>query len=103
MHKEVIKMKIIIKPVVSEKQNLQSEKFGRYGFVVAKDANKLQIKKAVEDFYNVTVESVRTIVTPGKNKSRFTKAGVINGRIYSSKKALVTLKQGDSIDFYSNI
>jgi large subunit ribosomal protein L23 len=96
-------MKIIIKPIVTEKQNLQSEKLNRFGFIVAKEANKLQIKKAVEDLYNVTVESVQTIVTPGKNKSRFTKAGVISGRIYSAKKALVTLKQGDSIDFYSNI
>lgn len=96
-------MKVIIKPIVTEKQNLQSEKYNRYGFLVAKDANKLQIKKAVEELYNVTVESVNTVLTPGKNKSRFTKAGVVSGRIYSAKKALVTLKQGETIDFYSNI
>jgi large subunit ribosomal protein L23 len=96
-------MKVIIKPLVTEKQTLQTEKLNRYAFQVAKEANKLQVKEAVEKMYNVTVESVNTILTPGKNKSRFTKAGVIEGRIYSSKKALVTLKDGDKIDFYSNI
>jgi large subunit ribosomal protein L23 len=96
-------MKVIIKPLVTEKQTIQSEKLNRYAFQVAKEANKLQVKEAVEKMYNVTVVSVNTILTPGKNKSRFTKAGVIEGRIYSSKKALVTLKDGDKIDFYSNI
>lgn len=61
-------MKVIIKPIVTEKQNLQSEKYNRYGFLVAKDANKLQIKKAVEELYNVTVESVNTVLTPGKKQ-----------------------------------
>ncbi|MBN2166695.1 MAG: 50S ribosomal protein L23 [Marinilabiliaceae bacterium] len=96
-------MKIIIKPIVTEKQTAHSEKLNRYGFMVAKTANKLQIKKAVEDLYNVTVESVNTIITPGKNKTRFTKSGIIEGRVYAAKKALVTLKDGDTIDFYSNI
>jgi large subunit ribosomal protein L23 len=96
-------MKIIIKPIVTEKQTLLSEKLNRYGFVVDKAANKIQIKKAVEETYNVTVESVNTLLTPGKNKTRFTKSGTIEGRINSTKKALVTLKEGDKIDFYSNI
>lgn len=96
-------MKVIIKPIVTEKQTIQSEKLNRYGFLVAKSANKLQIKKAIEEMYDVTVESVNTLLTPGKNKTRFTKSGIIEGRIYSSKKALVTLKEGETIDFYSNI
>jgi large subunit ribosomal protein L23 len=96
-------MKIIIKPIVTEKQTAQSEKLNRYGFMVAKSANKLEIKKAVEDMYNVTVIAVNTLLTPGKNKTRFTKSGVVEGRISSAKKALVTLKDGESIDFYSNI
>lgn len=96
-------MKIIIKPIVTEKQTAQTEKLNRYGFVVAKSANKLEIKKAVQDMYNVTVISVNTVLTPGKNKTRFTKSGVVEGRISSAKKALVTLKDGDTIDFYSNI
>jgi large subunit ribosomal protein L23 len=96
-------MKIIIKPIVTEKQTAQTEKLNRYGFMVAKSANKLEIKKAVQDMYNVTVISVNTVLTPGKNKTRFTKSGVVEGRISSAKKALVTLKDGDTIDFYSNI
>jgi large subunit ribosomal protein L23 len=94
---------IIIKPIVTEKMTLATDKLNRYGFVVAKEANKIEIKKAVEELYNVTVESVNTLRTPGKNKTRFTKAGIIHGRIYSVKRALVTLKEGDKIDFYSNI
>ncbi|MFT3740368.1 MAG: 50S ribosomal protein L23 [Breznakibacter sp.] len=96
-------MNIIIKPIVTEKLTSLSDKYNRYGFVVAKDANKIQIKKAVEELYNVTVESVNTLRTPGKNKTRFTKAGIIHGRVNSVKRALVTLKAGDKIDFYSNI
>ena len=96
-------MKVIIKPIVTEKQTIQSEKYNRYGFLVAKEANKLQIKKAVEEMYNVTVENVNTLVTPGKSKTRYTKSGIIEGRVSSAKKAMVTLKDGDTIDFYSNI
>ena len=96
-------MDILIKPIVTEKMTGQSEKMNRYGFVVVKDANKLQIKKAVEALYNVTVAEVNTMVYAGKRKSRFTKAGVINGKTSSYKKAIVTLAEGDTIDFYSNI
>ncbi|MBM3434709.1 MAG: 50S ribosomal protein L23 [Bacteroidetes bacterium] len=96
-------MKIIIKPVITEKMTGLSEKLNRYGFVVKKDANKIQIKKAVEELYGVEVESVNTVNYSGKKKSRFTKAGVIAGRTSAYKKAIVTLAKGETIDFYSNI
>ncbi|HOI26224.1 MAG: 50S ribosomal protein L23 [Paludibacteraceae bacterium] len=96
-------MGIIIKPIVTEKMTGLGEKFSRYGFRVSQDANKLEIKKAISEMYNVTVVSVNTMNVEGKNKSRYTKAGVINGKKPSYKKAFVTLKEGDVIDFYSNI
>ena len=80
------------------------EKFAnRYGFRVSPDANKLEIKKAVEEMYNVTVVSVNTINYSGKRKMRYTKSGIINGKQASFKKAIVTLKEGETIDFFSNI
>jgi large subunit ribosomal protein L23 len=96
-------MDIILKPVVTEKMNLKGETLRQYGFVVDKRANKVQIKKAVEELYGVTVESVNTMRYAGKQKSRFTKAGVIAGKKNSFKKAVITLREGDTIDFYSNI
>jgi large subunit ribosomal protein L23 len=96
-------MSIIIKPVVTEKMTQMGEKYSRYGFRVSPDANKIEIKKAVEDTYNVTVESVNTIQVAGKNKSRYTKSGIIKGTTVAYKKAIVTLKKGEVIDFYSNI
>ena len=96
-------MDILIKPLVTEKMADQSEKFNRYGFVVDKRASKPQIKKAVESLYDVSVDSVNTMVYGGKIKSRFTKSGVITGKTAAYKKAIVTLVEGDSIDFYSNI
>ena len=96
-------MDILVKPLVTEKMNEQAERFNRYGFIVDKKATKHQIKKAVEGLYNVTVDSVNTIVYGGKVKSRYTKSGVITGRTAAYKKAIVTLAEGDSIDFYSNI
>ena len=94
---------VLIKPVLSEKANAQQEKLHRYAFRVAKQANKLEIKKAVEGFYGVTVVNVNTATAPGKNKTRFTKAGYIKGRKPSYKKAFVTLADGDTIDLYSSI
>ncbi len=94
---------ILIKPVLTEKANAQQDKLRRYAFKVAKKANKLEIKKAVESFYGVTVINVNTSVSPGKNKSRFTKAGVISGRKPGYKKAFVTVAEGENIDLYSNI
>ncbi|WP_347840104.1 50S ribosomal protein L23 [uncultured Draconibacterium sp.] len=96
-------MEILVKPLVTEKMTDQSERFNRYGFVVDKRASKPEIKKAVEDLYNVTVESVNTMVYGGKVKSRYTKGGIITGKTAAFKKAIVTLVEGDSIDFYSNI
>ena len=94
---------VLIKPVISEKVNKATEKFNRFYFIFDKKANKLEIKKAVEDFYGVTVAEVNTMVVPGKNKTRFTKAGFISGRKPSYKKAVVTLAEGESIDLYANI
>ena len=97
-------MGIIIKPIVTAKQTAITEKFpNRYGFRVSPDANKLEIKKAVEDMYGVTVESVNTMNYAGKKKSRYTKSGIINGKTSAFKKAIVTLKEGETIDFFSNI
>jgi len=96
-------MSIIIKPIVTEKANQLSEKFNRYGFKVKRDANKLEIKKAVEELYNVAVTEVNTMNYSGKSKSRYTKSGMISGKSPDFKKAVVTVKQGDKIDFYSNI
>ena len=96
-------MAIIIKPIVTEKMTSISEKYNRFGFRVSPDANKSQIKKAVEEMYNVTVVSVNTMNYKGKNKSRYTKSGLIEGKTASYKKAFVTLKEGDTIDFFSNI
>jgi large subunit ribosomal protein L23 len=92
---------ILIKPVLTEKVNQMQEKLNRYTFVVDKRANKLEIKKAVEEFYNVKVADVNTAVLPGKNKTRYTKAGYISGRKPSFKKAMVTLAEGENIDLYA--
>ena len=94
---------VLIKPILTEKLTAQEEPLQRYGFIVERTANKIQIKKAVEEMYGVTVESVNTMRYAGKNKSRFTKAGVIAGRVNAFKKAMITVKKGEKIDFYSNI
>ncbi len=96
-------MAIIIKPIVTEKMTQLGEKLNRYGFRVDKGANKIEIKQAVEALYNVTVLEVNTMIVAPKKKSRFTKSGVINGQSSAYKKAIVTLKEGEVIDFYSNI
>ena len=96
-------MSIIVKPVITEKMTAQGEKFNRYGFVVAKAANKVEIKSAVEKLYGVTVESVNTQNYVGKIKTRNTTRGVAIGRVNQHKKAVVTLKAGESIDFYASI
>ena len=96
-------MGYIIKPLISEKMNTETEKRGRYGFIVRPEANKLQIKAEVEEKYNVKVLAVNTCIYSGKNKSRYTRSGLIKGRSNPYKKAIVTLGEGESIDFYSNI
>lgn len=96
-------MSIIIKPVLTERMTQQAEKLNQYGFIVELDANKMEIKQAVEQMYGVVVTDVNTMVYMGKTKRRYTKAGLLSGRTNHYKKAVVTLKQGDKIDFYSNI
>lgn len=94
----------IIKPMITEKMAQITEKQpNRFGFIVRPDANKLEIKKEIEAQYNVTVESVNTIRYAGKRSSRYTRAGLIKGQKNAFKKAIVTLKEGETIDFYSNI
>lgn len=95
-------MSVLVKPLVTEKVSALNEK-GMYGFVVDRKANKVEIKKEVEKMYGVTVESVNTMNYLGKSKSRFTKSKVITGRTSSFKKAIVTVAEGDVIDFYSEI
>ena len=96
-------MSIIKKPIITEKMTSQSEEYNRYAFVVDRKVNKIEIKKAVAEMYDVTVDSVRTMVCIGKKRVRGTKSGMIVGKTSTYKKAIVTLAEGDSIDFYSNI
>ncbi len=96
-------MAYIIKPLVTEKMTGITEKLNQFGFIVRPEANKLQIKAEIEATYNVTVVSVNTMKYAGKNKSRYTRSGLIQGRSNAFKKAVVTLKEGETIDFYSNI
>jgi large subunit ribosomal protein L23 len=96
-------MSILLTPIVTEKMTSQGDKYNRYGFIVAKNANKLQIKKAVEELYEVTVDSVNTMRYGGKIKTRNTKSGLLKGRTSATKKAVITLAEGNKIDFYSNI
>lgn len=96
-------MGVILKPVITEKMTAKGEELNQYGFIVDKRANKLQIKGEVEELYGVEVLSVNTMNYSGKRKSRFTKAGVISGKTNAFKKAIVTLGEGETIDFFSNI
>ena len=96
-------MGIIIKPIVTEKLTDQGEKLNRYGFIVDRKANKIQIKAAVEQMYSVSVADVNTVNYHGKKKSRYTKSGMLRGRMNHFKKAYVTLAGDDKIDFYSHI
>ncbi|MEI6765492.1 MAG: 50S ribosomal protein L23 [Bacteroidota bacterium] len=96
-------MSVIIKPVITEKMTAQADKLNRYGFMVEVSANKLQIKKDIESFYEVKVDAVNTMRYQGKKKNRYTKGGYISGRKPATKKAVVTLAKGETIDFYSNI
>ncbi len=97
-------MGIIVKPLVTEKMTAITEKYAnRFGFIVRPEADKLAIKKAVEAMYNVTVVRVNTMNYMGKRKTRYTRSGIIKGRKNAFKKAIVTLKEGETIDFYSNI
>jgi large subunit ribosomal protein L23 len=94
---------VIIKPILSEKVNKQTEKANRYAFVVDRKANKLEIKRAVEHFYGVQVKEVNTAVMPGKTKARFTKSGFLVGRKPAKKKAYITVAEGEQIDLYGTV
>ena len=96
-------MSIIKKPIITEKMTNQGEKFNRYAFVVDRKVNKIEIKKAVAEMYDVAVDSVKTMICIGKKRVRGTKSGMIVGKTSAYKKAIVTLAEGDAIDFYSNI
>ena len=96
-------MSILIKPVITEKATMDSEVNNRYTFEVLKTSNKVEIKKAVEAAYGVSVEKVRTINVRPNRKSRYTKSGVITGKTNAIKKAIVQVAEGDTIDFYNNI
>ena len=93
----------MIIPIVSEKANLISEKTNRFSFKVSPDANKHQIKDAVEKLYDVKVVDVSTMNYDGKKKMRYTKRGIQRGKVSAFKKAIVTVAEGQTIDFYSNI
>ncbi len=94
---------ILKKPLITEKMTGQGEDLNKYGFIVDKRANKIQIRNTIEEMYGVTVESVNTMNYLGKQRMRYTQAGIIRGKESDYKKAIVTLAEGDSIDFYSNI
>ena len=97
-------MAYIIKPLVTEKMTDMSDKQNnKFGFIVHPKANKIEIQKEVEEKYNVNVVSVNTVKYAGKRKSRYTRSGVIKGQTNAFKKAIVTLKEGETIDFFSNI
>ena len=96
-------MGVIVKPVITEKMTDKGEKLNQFGFIVDRHANKLQIKGEVETLYGVEVLSVNTMNYSGKMKSRNTKSGIITGKTKAFKKAIVTLAEGESIDFFSNI
>lgn len=94
---------VLIKPIVTEKSNKLTDVSRTYAFRVDRKANKLEIKKAIEEFYGVNVIDVNTVVVPGKTKTKFTKAGFISGRKPAFKKAYVTVAEGENIDLYANV
>jgi len=94
---------IIIKPIITEKAETLSEGLSQYSFVVDKRANKVEIRKAIQKLYSVNVESVNTMLMPGKAKNRSTRSGLLKGRVSSFKKAIVTLQDGENIDFFGDI
>jgi len=96
-------MEILRKPLLTEKVTQLTEKLNRYAFIVDPRANKIQIKEAIEKMYGVNITDVNTMRYVGKLKTRNTKAGAVSGRVAAYKKAIITLKDGEAIDFYSNI
>jgi large subunit ribosomal protein L23 len=93
----------VIKPIVTEKMTALTDKFNRYGFVVDYRANKIELKKEIESLYDVTVVDINTMRYEGKKAQRYTRTGLQSGRKSHFKKAIVSLKEGDKIDFFNNI
>lgn len=96
-------MDILIRPIITEKATAQSEDANCYAFEVDRRANKVEIKKAIEEFYGVSIERVRTMIVPAKRSVRYTKGGMIEGRKSAYKKAIVQVTSGEVIDLYGNI
>ena len=96
-------MSTLIKPVITEKATTASELDNRYTFLVDTKANKVEIKKAVEAAYGVTVQKVRTLNYGPDRKVRYTKTGILRGKTNATKKAIVQVAEGDTIDFYNNL
>jgi large subunit ribosomal protein L23 len=96
-------MKVIFEPIITEKATTDSELRNRYSFVVSREANKIQIKNAVQEKYNVTVQKVRTQIYGSERKTKFTKSGVQRTKTNIKKKAIVDIQEGESIDFYNNL
>ncbi|MBT5290275.1 50S ribosomal protein L23 [bacterium] len=96
-------MSILIKPIITEKATNDSELHNRYAFVVDKKANKIEIKKAVETAYGVSISSVKTLNYPVQKNTKFTKKGLVTGKKGAYKKAIIQLAEGESIDFYNNL
>ena len=96
-------MEILKRPIITEKMTIKSEKLNQFGFIVDVRATKNQIQQAVEELYEVKVVSVNTMRYGGRRQMRHTKAGMVEGRKPMFKKAMLTLREGQTIDFYSNI
>lgn len=96
-------MSIIIKPIITEKITKEGEVFNRFGFIVDKRANKIQIKDAVEAAYGVSVVNVNTMNYRADRSVKYTKSGLISGKTNAYKKAVVQVQEGETIDFYSNL
>lgn len=95
--------KILVKPIITEKAEMLSEGLNKYSFIVNKKANKIEIKKAIEDMYGVDVVAINTMIMPAKEKNRNTRSGILRGRVSAFKKAIITVAEGEEIDFFGDI
>jgi len=94
---------ILVKPLITEKTSAATDRNNQFSFIVNKNANKIEIRKAVESEYKVSVTAVRTVNMDGKAKTKYTKTGLVSGRTPSYKKAVISLAAGETIDFYENL
>lgn len=98
-----VKKHILVKPLINEKSEILLEEFEKYTFIVDKKANKIEIRNAVEEMYGVSVRAVNTMIMPAKERSRYTRTGIQKGRTSVYKKAIITLEEGDEINFYGEV